>query len=263
MKPRILITILSFLGTLVVNAKDEKAPAIPKEKEGRWGIYSYTEAKEEAAKKKRPIAFLVQDDKLKDEEPTEREANNRVFWGLSKECTMMVVPTRLIGEAKARCSETVFAALSMKSMAKDTSRLIVMDQTGEKILGVMNKDAIIASDEKSLKAFARQMQEYNKDPSKAPVIADAAPTAPAAPAAPAKGAAAPAPAAAGPVAIKDAKPENWTNAKGQTIQATLLEVDGDLATLLLANGTKANVPVSSLAAASQKRVQELKDASAK
>jgi len=262
MKPSILITILSFLGALVVTAKDEKAPTIPKEKEGRWGIYSYTEAKEEAAKKKRPIAFLVQDDRLKDEEPTEREANDRVFWGLSKECTMMVVPSRLIGEAKARCSETVFAALSMKSMAKDNSRLVVMDQTGEKILGVMNKDAIIAADEKSLKAFAKQMQEFNKDPSKAPVIADAAP---AAPAAPAKGAAAPAPAPAamGPVAIKDAKPENWTNAKGQTIQATLLEVDGDSATLLLANGTKANVPVSSLAAASQKRVQELKDASAK
>jgi hypothetical protein len=65
------------------------------------------------------------------------------------------------------------------------------------------------------------------------------------------------------VVIKDAKPEAWKSALGTTLQATLVEVSGDTATFLTADGRKIPVPVSSLAPDSQKRVEELKSASAK
>lgn len=257
-----LTTILFVLTALGLQAaKDEKIPHPPKEKEGRWGIYSYTEAKAEAAKKKRPIAFLVADETQK--EQSEIQTTNKTFWGMEKDCTMVIVPTRLVAEAKNRCGDAVYAALTSKEMGKDSPRMAVMDQTGEKLLGQMNKDALIAAEEKALKAFARQMEDYNKDPSKAPVVAPAAAAAPAAPAKSGTPAATPAPAVAGPVTIKDAKPENWTNAQGRTIEATLVEVNGDTATLLLANGSKVPIAVSTLAPESQKRVEELKVASAK
>jgi hypothetical protein len=111
------------------------------------------------------------------------------------------------------------------------------------------------------------MKDTKKDPAKVAAAAAAKPAAPAAPAAtaattPAAPAATP-PAAAGPVAIKGAQPEAWTSAQGTKIQATLLEVSGDSATLLMADGRKLPVPVSSLSPESQKRIEELKAASAK
>ena len=244
-------------------AKDDKLPAIPKEKEGRWGIYTFTEAKAEAVKKKRPIAFLVQDERA--EEASEKEGASKAFWGVAKDCTMVVIPSRLVGEAKNRCGEAVFAALSNGDIGKGTPKLAVLDQTGEKYLGHMGKDAIIAADEKAFKAFAKQMEDFNKDPSKAPAPPAAAAGKPAAPATAATPAApAPAPAApSGPVTIKNGKPEGWTNTQGRTIQATLVEVNGDQATLLLPTGAKAQVPVSSLSPDSQKRVEELKAESLK
>jgi hypothetical protein len=259
MKNLLITATLTAFAACNLHAKDEKAPAIPKEKEGRWGIYSYAEAKEEAAKKKRPIAYLVQDERA--EEASEKEATNKAFWGVAKDCTMVVIPSRLVAEAKNRCGEAVFAALTTSDIGKDSPRMAVLDQTGEKYLGHMNKDALIAADEKVLKAFAKQVEDLNKDPSKAPALPVAAAAKPAAK--PADAPPAPAPATAGPVTIKDPKPENWTNAQGRTIQATLLEVNGDTAMLQLANGTKVPIGVSTLSADSQKRVEELKAASAK
>lgn len=253
MKLALTTTLLAFVTLGLQAAKDDKLPAIPKEKEGRWGIYSYDDAKKEALKKKQPIAFLVSDERA--EEASEKEAALRAFWGVAKDSTMVVVASRLLGEAKTRLGDTVHGAITSKDMGKSLPRLVVMDQTGEKLLGAMNTEQIMAADEKAMKAFSKQMDEYNKDPSKAPAPTVATPATPATPA--------PAPAAAGPIAIKDGKPENWTNAQGRVIQATLVEVNGDTATLLLANGTKAPVSVATLSPDSQKRVEELKAASAK
>lgn len=236
-------------------AKDDKLPAIPKEKEGRWGIYSFAEAKEEAAKKKRPIAILVQDERA--EEASEKEAALRAYWGVAKDCTMVVLTSRLIGESKSRIGETAYTAVTNKDFGKALPRLVVINQTGETFLGQMNTEQIMAADEKAMKTFAREMDSFNKDPSKAPPApAAAAPTAPAKPSAPTGS---PAP-SAGPVIIKEPKAEAWTNAQGTAIQAAVTEITSDKVTFLMANGAKVPYDVSNLSEASKKRLDELKAA---
>lgn len=259
-----LTTTLLLAACSLHAAKDDKLAPIPKEKEGRWGIYSYTEAKEEAAKKKRPIAFLVQDERA--EEASEKEAALRAYWGVAKDCTMVVVTSRLLGEAKARLGDAVYPALTSKDIGKTLPRMVVMNQTGDTFLGQMNTEQIMAADEKAMKAFSRQMEDLNKDPSKAPpapagAAAPAAPATPAAPAAPAA-AAAPAP-AAGPVTIKEPKAEGWTNAQGVAIQAAVLEITADKVVFQMANGSKVPYDIASLSDASKKRLEELKAANAK
>src|SRR5687767_2410359 len=117
MKSALTTTLFVLIALGLQAAKDEKFPNPPKEKEGRWGIYSYAEAKAEAAKKKRPIAFLVADETQK--EQTEIQTTNKTFWAVEKDCTMVLVPTRLVAEAKNRCGDAVHAALTSKEMGKD------------------------------------------------------------------------------------------------------------------------------------------------
>lgn len=260
MKAALILTLLAFAAAPGLQAaKDDPLPKIPAEKEGRWGIYSFEDAKKEAAKKKRPIAFVVQEEGP-EVELSVKEAVLRGYWGVAKDCTMVLLSNRLLGEGKNRISATAYAGITSPAMGKTYPRLVVTDSTGEKLLGHMTSDQLIGADEKVMKAFSRQMEDYNKDPSKVPATAAAAPAAPAAPGAPA--ATAPVP-AAGPVAIKDAKPESWTNAQGRTIQATLVEANGDQLTLLLPNGQKVPISQATLAPDSQKRAEALKAASAK
>lgn len=269
MKAALITTLLALAASGLQAAKDDPLPKMPAEKEGRWGVYSFEDAKKEAAKKKRPIAFVVQEEGT-EVEASVKEATLRGFWGMAKDCTMVLLSNRLLGEAKIRTTATAYAAITSAAMGKSYPRLVVTDSTGEKLLGQMTSSELIAADEKVMKTFSRQMEDYNKDPSKvpataaAPAVPGAPATAPGAPAAPAPTAAGAAPAAAaGPITIKDAKPENWTNAQGRTIQATLIEANGDQLTLLLANGTKVPIAQSTLAPVSQKRADELKAASAK
>lgn len=239
-------------------ADKDKLPPIPKEKEGRYGVYSYEDAKKEALKKKQPMAFLVYDMEGRELELAEKEASVRAFWAMEKYCTVVIVSSRLVAETKTRASDVVYAALTSNEAGKTLPRLIVMDQNATVVLGIMTKDQIIAIEEKAFKAFSKQMDEANKDPSKAaaPAAAPATPEKPAgttpstAPAA--------APAAPGVVVIKDAKPEGWTNTAGKTIQATLLEIAADKVVFLMANGTKIDYPIANLDAASKARLEALK-----
>lgn len=241
-------------------ADKDKLPPIPKEKDGRYGVYSYEDAKKEALKKKQPIAFLVYDMEGKDLELAEKEAVVKAFWAMEKYSTVVIVPSRLVAEIKTRASDVVHAALTSSEAGKTLPRLIVMDQNATAVLGNMSKEKIIDTDEKALKAFSKQMDEANKDPSKA-----AAPAAsPATPEKPAGTTPAPVPAPAtaapGVVVIKDAKPEGWTNTAGKTIQATLLEIAADKVVFLMANGTKIDYPIANLDAASKARLEALKTA---
>jgi hypothetical protein len=100
-------------------------------------------------------------------------------------------------------------------------------------------------------------------PAVTPAPAATPPPAVAGKAAPAPGAPAatpPAPAPVGPVVIKDAKLENWTNAEGKPLSASLVEVNGDDIVFLI-GGNKVPYSLSKLSAESQKRVEELKAAS--
>lgn len=251
---RVYATTLILLAACGLQAaKDDKLAPIPKEKAGRWGIYSFAEAKEEAAKKKRPIALIVQDERA--EEASEKEAVLKAFWGVQKDATMVMVTSRLMVEAKARLTPEAYAALTSSEAGKSLPRMAVMSQDGTVPLGIMNTEQIMASDEKALKEFARKMEDANKNPS-----ASAITLTPAGGAKPAAPAAATTPAAAaptGPVAIKDAKPESWTNAEGKAIQMTLVEVNGPQATFQLADGRKVPLDIAKLSDASKKRVEEL------
>ncbi|CAN5817054.1 hypothetical protein BH11VER1_BH11VER1_33180 [soil metagenome] len=262
MKTSLLLSLFSLaaFSLQAAPADKDKLPGIPKENEGRFGVYSFEDAKKEALKKKQPIAFIVQDDKT--EEAAEKTAVQKAYWGMEKNATMVLITSRLMGEAKTRLGEAVYAALNSELAGKTMPRMVVMDQNVTVTLGTMTKDQLIAGDEKSFKAYSKEMDEANKNPAKAaaatPAATPAAPgttpaTAPAAPAAPA-------PAAAGSVAIKDGKPDAWTNTQGKTIQATLLEVAADKVVFLMANGTKIDYPIVNLDAPSKAKVDALKAA---
>jgi hypothetical protein len=242
-------------------AKDDDLKPIPKEKEGRWGIYSYAEAKEEAGKKKRPIAVIYQDERA--EEASEKAAVLKTFWGVQKDSTVLVVASRLAPEAKSRIPEA-YVALTSAEAGKSLPRLVVMSQDGTVPLGIMTTEQIMASDEKGFKEFIRKMEDANKNPSASKLTLTTPGAKPAAPAASATPATTPgaAPAApAGPVAIKDPKPESWTSAEGKAVQMTLVSVNGTEATFQMANGKTVPLDVSKLSDASKKRVEELVAAS--
>jgi hypothetical protein len=148
----------------------------------------------------------------------------------------------------------------------------------------MNSSTIIGLDAKKLDKFGKELKKLNasKKPSEEyppPNPAGAAPAGtpplpagttvkpaekpgapPGTPATP--GSPPPAPAPAGPVAIKNAQQENWTNAEGKVIQAKLIEVDGENITFEI-GGNKVPYQISKLADASKKRIEELKAASQK
>lgn len=259
MKTSLLLSLFSVaaFSLQAAPADKDKLPAIPKENEGRYGIYSFEDAKKEALKKKQPIAFIVQDDKT--EEGAEKTAVLRAYWGMEKNATMVLITSRLMGEAKGRLGDAVHAALTSAEAGKTLPRMIVMDQNATVALGTMTKDQLIAAEEKALKAYSKEMDEANKNPAKA--AAATPPAAPAAtPAAPGAAPAPAAPAAPGSVVIKDGKPDSWTNTQGVTIQATLLEVAADKVVFLMANGTKVDYPLVNLDAASKAKVDALKAA---
>jgi hypothetical protein len=291
MKIALIATLLALVAAANLHAKDEVLPKIPEDKgemdggSKRWSVFSIEDAKKEALKKKRPIAFVVTDERA--EEKAVKVAGPVLFWGLQKECTMVLLPSTTAGQWKDRLPPAAFAGLMDKALSKEMPKAVVTDQTAATVIGTIQANQVIGDEGgKAVKEFTKLMKETNKDPKKVAEAAAAKPAAPVAPAAAAPAAPAPTaapgapaapttvattpaapaatpPAAAGPVAIKGAQAEAWTSAQGTKIQATLLEVNGDSATLLMADGRKLPVPVASLSPESQKRIEELKAASAK
>ncbi len=240
--------------------KSEYEP-LPKEENGRWGMYSYDSAKEEAGKKKRPIAIVVLDERS--EEEAIKEAGKKAFWGMAKDATMVTMTSHLVGGAKARIGDPAFSGIA--AAGKGLPKLVVMDPASTVVIGTMTSEQIMAADEKAFKQFAKDMEAAAKNPkaAPAPAVAPAAPTA----AKPGTGAAAAAtpPTSTLPavVMIKAPKPESWTNTDGRAIQASVLEIGADKVVFLMANGSKLDYPLANLSAESQKRVGELKAAASK
>lgn len=240
------VPFILFVACSLHAAPKEKTSGIPKEGEGRWGVFSLEDAKKEAAKKKQPLAILVVNDRA--EEPEVKEAGQKAFWGIAKEASVVVVMSNLLSASKPRVGDEIYSSITNKDLGAGFPRVVVFDQTGETLLGQMNAEQLTAADEKGLKKFIRQMDEANKNPAKAaPVVS--APVTPTS--------------ATANVVIKEGKMESWTNAKGQVIQATLLEVSADTATFQLANGSKAPVAINTLSPESQKKVAELKASAGK
>jgi hypothetical protein len=231
--------------SLPVFAKDE-VKSIPREKEGRWGVYTFDEAKAEALKKKKPLAILVVDERT--EEASVKEAGHRAFWALEKDATMVVVMSNLMSAAKSRMSDTVYATLTGAELGKATPKLMMVSTDATVVLGKMTAEQLIAADEKVVKAFAQEMDRANKNPAAAAATVAAGGSSTAG--------------SVGAVVIKNPVAAAWTNSGGQTIQAAVVEVAADKVVFLMANGAKVDYPLINLDAASQKRVEELKAANA-
>ncbi|WP_147263518.1 hypothetical protein [Roseimicrobium gellanilyticum] len=259
MKYAYATTLLLLAATCGVQAAkdDEKLPAIPGDGKGRYGVYTFADAKAEATKRKKPIAMIVQNDRT--EEAAEKNAILKAYWGIEKDATMVMVTSRLMVEAKSRFTPESLEALSSAEAGKALPRLVVMNSDATVPLGVMSAEQIMAADEKAFKEFGKKMEDANKNPSGSKITLTPTGAKPAAPATPA--ATAPGAAPAGPVAIKDPKAESWTNAEGRAVQMTLVSVNGTEATFKLADGRSLPLDVSKLSDASKKRVEELVAAS--
>lgn len=254
MKACILLSVLLVVSALVpqvVGRDKDKPQPIPKEKEGRWGLYSFEEAKDEAAKKKRPLTILVVDESSK--EASIKEAGETVFWEMSKDATMVVIMSNLVSSGKGRLGDVIYGALTSEAIGKGAPRLIVTTPAADVVLGQLTADQLITADSKMMKSFSRQMEASNKNPPPAGT-ALASPATP-----PTTVATATTPTT---VAIVNATDENWTNVDGVTITATLLEVDEDKVVFLM-NGKKMDYSLAKLNDASRKRVNDLKAANLK
>lgn len=257
---------LAFLAVACLHAapKDEKLPAIPKEKDGRYGVYSFEDAQKEALKKKQPMAFIATDERAEDLSVV--EAAKKVFWGLEKYSTIVVLNNNTAGTWKTRLPAPAAAALTNKDLGKEFPKVVVVDQKGTVVLGTLTGAQAIDMDEKAVKEFSKRMDESNKNPPTADVLPTPAPGAATAPTTPVPTTATPAPAPGAPmpapsvVAIKDAKQDSWTNNEGRTIQATLVEAGVDKVVFLMPNGSKIDYPVSSLNAESKAKLEALKAA---
>lgn len=224
----------------------------PKEKEGRWGAYTIAEAKEEATKKRKPLAFLIVDERT--EETSVKQAGYKTFWSLEKDCTMVVVMSNLMAAAKTRVDEALYGAMTSADMGKGTPKLVIASSDGSVVLGKKTSEELMATEEKDLKAFAKEMDTANKNPSAAAAaMASSTAANPGSASATAGGAA---------VVVKNPVAEAWTNTNGQTIQAAVVEIGSDKVVFQMPNGNRVDYPLANLDAASQKRVDDLKAANA-
>jgi hypothetical protein len=226
-----------------------------------WGIFTFADAQMEAAKKHRALTFLVLDESAKDAALS--KAGVKTFWALEDDSTLVVLRSQNAGEWR-RLPDPVQKAVTAPSFGKDYPRLIAATDDGAVILASLPKEKIVSLTDRELNKFGKELKKLNASKTAAtdypppsmeeinPAVTDTKAKDMPAP---------PAPASAGPVEIKDAKVENWTNADNRAIQAALVEVNGDSVTFLI-NGAKIPYAIGKLSPESQKRVEELKAASA-
>lgn len=247
--------------------------------EDAFGVFSYDKAKAEAEKKKRPLVFLVSDERADDN--AVKLATNKSYWTFWDDAVVVVLRNSTAGEW-SRLPDPVQKALKSPDLGKGYPKLVAFDDEATTPLLGMNSGQIVATDEKGMDKIAKALKtgSKTKTPSTdfpppslvaaAPAPAAAKPAVPATPGAPATPAAAPStpatPAAAAPavpavILIKGGQMENWTNTAGLTIQATLAEAGADKVVFAMPNGSRVDYDLAKLSEASKKRVAELKAAS--
>lgn len=244
-----------------------------------YGVFSYEEAAKEAAKRKKALAFMITDERADD--PAVKSAGVKLFWALADDTIVTVLRNSTATEWK-RLPETISAVLNSPDLGKGFPKLVVANEDATVLLAGMNSSTIIDLDAKALDKFGKELKKINPDktpseeypppsPAGAKKVAAATPSGTtvkpaekpdAPPGTSAKpGTAAPA-APAGPVAIKNAQMETWTNAEGREIKAALVEVNGG-AIVFEMGGSRVPYDLSKLSDASRKRVAELVAASQK
>jgi len=226
-----------------------------------WGIFSYSDAQKEAVKKKRPLTFLVLDQTEQDAAMIKSQV--KTFWALEDDSTLVVLRSQNVEEWR-RLTEPVQKAVKAPSFGTNYPRLVAATEDGTVILASLPKEKIVSLSDREMNKFGKELKKLNSSRTPAtdfpppsleeikPAITDnKTPKEAPAPVAP-----------AGPVTIKGAKVEAWTNTDGRAIQAALVEVNGE-GVIFLLNGAKVPYPLSKLSPESQKRVEELKAAAAK
>ena len=235
-----------------------------------YGVYSFDEASKEAAKKKRPLAFIVTDERADDK--AVKDAGAKVFWALEDD-TIPVVLKASTANAWERLPDPVVKGIKSADLGKEYPKLFVMNDDVSTPLAGMTGAKVISTDEKPFNKIGKELKKLNGTKTAStdyppPSLEAPKPAAAPAPAATPAPAAMPAPAPAAPAAPEPAPTgaglggsvqETWTNAAGQAIQATLLEVRGNQVMLLMANGNKVPYEISKLSPASQARVKELSE----
>ncbi len=274
-----------FAGSQAAAAKAPVKPpaagkaASTKVPDDAYGVYSMDDAVAEAAKKKKPLTYIVTDQRP--DEPAVVQGTNKAYWMLRDDSVVVVLRNSTAAEWPKRLPEEAVKYLRAPDLGKEYPRLVVMNEDSTVALAGMDAGKIIELEEKELDKFGKEIKKLNvsKEPSADHPPPDLAAAKPAAtspgttvkvaekpgapPGTPAKPGAAPAAAApAGPVAIKNPQSEAWTNAEGKAIQAALIEVNGD-AIVFEMGGNKVPYDLSKLSEASKKRVGELKAASLK
>lgn len=297
-RTQLLLLSLVFLagGSSVAFAAAAKPPPVKPPAAGKasatavpadsYGVYTMDQANAEAAKKKKPVTYIITDQRP--DEPAVVQGTNKAYWMLRDDSIVVVLRNSTAAEWPKRLPEQAVKYLKAAELGKEYPRLVVMNDDSTVAIAGMVAGKIIELDEKALDKFGKEIKKLNatKEPSAdfPPPNPDAAkpaapatppgttvkpaekpgapPGTPAKPGVDAPPAPAPAPVPAGPVTIKNAQPESWTNSEGKTIQAVLLEVDGESITFEM-GGQKVPYDISKLSEASKKRVAELKAASLK
>ena len=248
-------------------AKPPKPPAPGKASDTRvpdsaYGVYTMADAAAEAAKKKKPVTYIITDQQP--DEPAVMKGTNKAYWMLQDDSVVVVLRNSTAGEWPKRLPETAVKFVKAPELGKEYPKLVVMNDDSTVALAGMTAGKIIGMDEKELDKFGKEIKKLNVGKE---VSADHPPPNPEAKPAPAKSPgkadAPPVPApASGPVAIKNPQAEAWTNAEGRVIQAALVEVNG-ASIVFDMGGSKVPYDVSKLSEASKKRVEQLRAANAK
>jgi hypothetical protein len=269
-----LLTVSALCGALCAAAPSFAAPAKPIK----------PPAKGMAEKKNRPLVFLLSDERADD--AAIKTATQKSYWTFWDDAVVVVLRPST-SDQWGRLPDPVQKAMKSPDLGKNSPKIVAFDESATTPLLGMKAEQLVQADEKALDKIAKGLKAANKTktvstefpPPSLDAPPPAAPAKPAAPAtaaktppapgtpAPAPGAppatppAATAPAAPAVILIKGAQMENWTNAEGRTIQATLAEVAADKVVFAMANGSRVEYEIAKLSDASKKRVQELKAAS--
>jgi len=251
-----------------------------------YGVFSFDKAKAEAEKKNRPLVFILSDERADD--TAVKAATNKGYWTFWDDAVVVVLRPSTANEW-TRLPDPVQKAMKSPDLGKESPKIIGFDESATTPLLGMKAGQVVDSKEKDLDKIAKSLKAANKTKTPStefppPSLDAPPPAAPAKPAAPATAATPPAPATPAPapgtppaatppatpapapaapavILIKGAQMENWTNAEGRAIQATLAEAGADKVVFVMANGGRVEYEIAKLSDASKKRVQDLKAAS--
>ncbi len=124
-----------------------------------YGVFTFDKAKAEADKKKRPLVFLVADERADD--AGVKTAINRTYWTFWDDATVVLLHSSTANEW-SRLPDPVQKAAKSADLGKGIPRLFAFDEDVTTPLLGMKSDQIIGKDEKALDKIAKGLKTANK-----------------------------------------------------------------------------------------------------